>query len=114
MKTKKSGVELIAEERLEQIKKHGKTSEHDDRYSKGELVNAAVVCLDGELYWKEEDIHGPESGCITFHICRMDETEWKLPLEKNRVHQLKVAGALMAAEIDRLQRIKNKIRHNVN
>ena len=45
---------------------------------------------------------------------------WKLPLKydgnvlqdnikcskKQRIHQLKVAGALIAAEIDRLQRIK--------
>lgn len=110
----KNGIELIAEERQEQIEKHGKTSDHDDKYSKEELANAAVVCLDDELYWKEEDIHGPESGCITFHVCRMDEKEWKLPLGKGRIHQLKVAGALIAAEIDRIQRIKKKTRHEAN
>lgn len=41
----KSGIELIAEERQEQIKKHGWNAEHDHLHEDGELKLAAMYAL---------------------------------------------------------------------
>ena len=110
----KTGVELIAEERQEQLGKHGKTADHDDQLYNGELTDAAVICATESLvYYSKKHANG-----ITFEVLRMDD--WNLPVKyygnvllnnnksstEERIHQLKVAGALIAAEIDRIQRIK--------
>jgi hypothetical protein len=88
----KSGIELIAEERQEQIEKHGFTNEyqreHPEYYSKGELVDAA---------------------CYAMYLHNMIwPTDWN-DMYKQKIYnksykdRLIVAGALIAAEIDRLQ-----------
>ena len=107
-------MELIAEERQEHFTKHGKTADHDDQLYNGELTDAAVICAtDTVIYYKREYANG-----VIFEVLRMDG--WNLPVKykgnvlldndkcssKKRVHQLKVAGALIAAEIDRIQRLK--------
>ena len=84
----KTGAELIAEERLEQIEKHGWDIEHDSCYENEELLQAAVFCICDEL---EE---WPDGWSEYF--------EDKI-LAKDRIGQLTVAGAFIAAEIDRLQ-----------
>lgn len=84
-----TGIELIAEERRQQIEKHGFDEANDDQYFQGELVGAAE-CILGE-----NTSVFPE----TWHPGWM-----KKFLGKPRVEQLAIAGALIAAEIDRLQR----------
>lgn len=108
----KTGIQLIAEERKEQIKKHKWTSKHDDIHILGELAEAAVVCASNiKLYWRKDHTDG-----CSFNLLQMPN--WNLPVKYNgnvlipnynsttdeRIHQLKVAGALIAAEIDRLLR----------
>jgi hypothetical protein len=86
----KTGVELIAEERQEQIEKHGFDVIHDvEYYSKNELIQAACFAIHPEQFkwpagWDEEFAS-------------------KIRMKPNKVERLKVAGALIAAEIDRLQ-----------
>lgn len=96
-----TGAEMISIERQRQISKEGYTQEHDDERSGGTLVTAAIayaiaaqrqfhfgkIDLDfvGEMYWP------------------FGAGSWK---PKNQIHNLTVAGALIAAEIDRLQRQK--------
>lgn len=82
-----TGIELIAQERYEQINKHG-FNESDKDYDEEELIQAAIYALNPMIYtW-------PNGWGSHFGM--------KI-LEKDRVGQLKVAGALIAAEIDRIQ-----------
>lgn len=81
-----SGVELIAQERQRQIDVEGYRPEHDRHHCNGELVDAAACYLAPRLadkYWP-------------WH-----RSYWK-PSPDNRVRELVKAGALIAAEIDRL------------
>lgn len=83
----KTGIELIAEERQEQIVKHGFDARHDEGESFN-LTNAAVFVLTGD------EIYYPESW----------EVKWKNKfMGKNYKDSLIAAGALIAAELDRLQ-----------
>jgi len=109
----KTGIELINEERREQIEIHGWSLEHDKQYVNKELVQAAEFCMltagmiDKNVFW-------PPSW--DFRYAR------KI-LIKDKIGQLTVAGAflmaenarrgdrfhderinLIAAEIDRLQK----------
>lgn len=81
-------VELINEERVEQIEVHGFTIDHDKkRNSKGQLAKAAAFVLTKDPY------HFPSDW----------SEEWYNKLSKKKgVEALKVAGALIAAEIKRL------------
>jgi hypothetical protein len=87
----KTGIELIAQERKEQVKKHGFTTQHDqDTHYEGELLAAANFA-------------------ITYNdsILPSGFEEFKSKMGyKNKVQRLAVAGALIAAEIDRLNSLK--------
>lgn len=82
-----TGVELIARERQEQIEKHGWTAEHDDAHGSGELAEAASVILRSS--WDSWPF----------------EAHWADKIaSKPYVERLTIAGALIAAEIDREMR----------
>lgn len=88
----KSGIEIIRNERKEQREKHGYDSAHDDQHINSEMVKFAVFCITGY------DVHYPSNW----------DTSHKLKIfKKDRVDQLGIAGAMIAAEIDRLQRKKS-------
>lgn len=89
----KTGIELIAEERQRQIDVEGWMAEHDDRHIKGELANAAA-CYARYPHFPWPNKNWPWS------------IEWWKPTPKNRIRELQKAGALVAAEIDRLLRIE--------
>ncbi len=91
----KTGIELIAEERQEQVEKHGWTKEHDAGHKDGTLAKVAAVLCCLNTSCSVEDNARP-LGIVE---------DWGLTQKLNgdRIHQLKVAGALCAAEIDRLQ-----------
>lgn len=89
----KSGIELIAEERWEQVYKHSWGMDHDADHQYGELAkNAAALAVIGT----DADIT---------EIGEPFEDDWGLceKLKGDRLKALIVAGALIAAEIDRLQ-----------
>jgi len=96
---KKTGIELIDEERREQIEKHGWDKEHDEQHEYGELRKMAAIlcCMDTDAY--VEDAGDFNSGT---NIWGLEEK-----LKDDEIHRLKVAGALIAAEIDRLQALSN-------
>jgi hypothetical protein len=83
-----TGIELIAKERDEQINKHGWDLSNDSDYENEELLQAAVYCI-------SQEIEEWPTGWNTFFQDKI--------LLKDRIGQLKVAGAFIAAEIDRLQ-----------
>ena len=102
----KTGVEIIAEERKRQIDVEGWTLEHDSTYFREELAQAAACYAIPE---KNRDLTCSFSGTY-YPILWPNGWQikfWK-PSPANRIKELAKAGALIAAEIDRLQRIKTK------
>ena len=86
----KSGAIQIIDERARQINEEKWDDEHDDKHKHNQLVRAAVCYLMPEwmsALWPWAPV-------------------WWKPSPDNRVRELVKAGALIAAEIDRLQRIK--------
>jgi hypothetical protein len=103
MSDKKTGVELITEERARQTTVKGYTSDHDDEHVHGEIAWAAVcyAAPDHVYRWRTRGGH-------------CDPWPWSLEYDKrppvsppveDRVRALVKAGALIAAEIDRLNRL---------
>ena len=95
----KTGIELIAIERQEQIEKHGYTIERDvDSYdfenNDGlyELPVMAIAAIEGN------DGHAP-AGWDLVLVQKICDKEYK--------DRLIIAGALIAAEIDRIQALEN-------
>ncbi len=106
----KSGAQLIALERNRQIKIEGWTPEHDDIHTHGEMRLAAVAYA----YY----VHGItpliNSGYTsTIPIDPPDmwpwEKSWWKPSDDPRRNLVK-AGALIAAEIDRLRRAEQRLK----
>lgn len=95
----KTGVEIIAEERKRQIDVEGWSFKNDDRYTDEELAYAAVS-YGMPLEWREPVLSIPATWPWAIEC-------WK-PTPDDRIKELAKAGALIAAEIDRLQRIKTK------
>ena len=83
-----SGANRILNERVRQINKEGYSYEHDDEHIDGEIAMAAAAYTIPEpKFWPWRD------------------SEWKP--SGDRIKDLTKAGALIAAEIDRLLRKQN-------
>lgn len=98
-----TGIEIIAAERNRQIEKEGWTPEHDASHVRGELAKAAACYAYPPL--ARADI-SPDIGKPPF-IWPFSAAFWK-PTPDNRIKELAKAGALIAAEIDRLLSESNK------
>lgn len=94
-----TGVELIAAERQRQIEVEGWTAQHDDDHDMGEMAAAAIcyatTAVDNEI----RSLEGSDTDWWPW------EMSWWKPSE-DPIRNLVKAGALIAAEIDRLQRSK--------
>jgi hypothetical protein len=85
----KTGVELIAQERHEQIEKHDRTIERDAKFNANGEMKAVARYILGV---------GTDS-----EYPRNWSSDWKFKLDrKTPVEKLVIAGAFIAAEIDRL------------
>lgn len=92
----KSGIELITIERKQQIRKHGFTKKHDQRYVKGELLQAALFAL---------ELVGHNFGYTA--IKNVWPNGWSERFEnslraKDDIGKLTIAGAFYMAEQDRI------------
>jgi len=97
-----TGIELIAEERLRQVSEEGWTPEHDAEHVNGELADAAACYAATPDFRDELEEHTDEG--LADLLWPWDASWWK-PSPDDRVRELVKAGALIAAEIDRLQRL---------
>lgn len=105
---KTSAIHLIANERERQVKEEGYSSEHDMEHGRQELVWAAVCYLTPQCrrspatrfknVYDEEVLPYPEDW-------PWDAESWK-PIPDNRIRELVKAGALIVAEIERLQKLE--------
>lgn len=96
----KTGIEIIKEERDRQINTEGFGNSRDDAYHNGELADAA------SCYAATGDTHTGKN-FFDLKIPRnfrwpWNEFWWK---PTTRIRDLAKAGALIAAEIDRIQRL---------
>jgi hypothetical protein len=99
-----TGIELIAAERKRQIDEEGWTAEGDDKLDHDELANAAVC------YAVPED---QRDWYLLDRFWLFGEESYK-PTPDNRIRELTKAGALIAAEIDRLLRLEEKTKEDGN
>ena len=84
----KTGIDLILAERWEQIRKHGRTIERDAIENEDGQLKYGAQALIAEI---EEDFPSDwEKGL------------WDRLMAKPEIERLTIAGALIAAEIDRL------------
>lgn len=93
-----TGIQRITAERQRQIEKEGWTAEHDVEHGQGELARVAAC-------------YALRPFCpITIRSMWPDSWayEWWKPTPKNRIRELEKSGALIAAEIDRLQIVEGQ------
>lgn len=98
-KKMKTGIELIAEERAEQLGKHGRTVEKDVQENQDFQLSIGATRLISRILFFEISDQQPPDGWDYGAYLRMCSKSFK--------ERLVIAGALLAAEIDRLQFIEN-------
>jgi hypothetical protein len=118
----KTGVELIAEERQRQIEVEGWSKEHDEAHKNGELSIAAACYAVNKLPDMRVQALRKESGFFSgnagdrgdrglvsgwYDAWPFNES-WDKRYRHDRLRSLIAAGALIAAEIDRLNAIQNQ------
>ncbi len=87
-----TGVELIAAERERQQAEEGYSPDHDREHTENELARAAAV------YAVPENLRGLNDAI------RLWPEDWYFkPTPRDRVRELVKAGALIAAELDRIE-----------
>lgn len=90
-------LDMIAAERQRQQTEEGFTPEHDDEHQNGEIAEAAACYAAGTAVFYETDLPlwpwNPNAA----------DGE-RIIQQKPRLRQLVIAGALIVAEIERLQR----------
>lgn len=96
----KTGIEMIREERARQVSQEGRTPDHDDEHGGCELTEAAM-CY-GCAATQQINLGNRANVTDTPDTWPWDFKWWK-PSE-DPIRNLVKAGALIAAEIDRLQR----------
>lgn len=101
----KTGIELIAEERQRQIEVEGWTKEHDTEHIDDSLAFAAVCYAIPHAYRKFSYCPSRKERLPEFWPW---DKEWWKPCPQDRIRELVKAGALIAAEIDKLQAQKGE------
>lgn len=101
-----SGIHAIANERLRQIEEEGYSFSHDDANEEGAMAIAAA------LYAFSAAHDGAHAHCVGLARRGMCPAQWPWPADSwkptNRRADLVKAGALIAAEIDRLDRLERE------
>lgn len=97
-----NGANLIQKERVRQIDDEKFIPSHDASHVNGELVDAAHCYLNAkrlrEVFYSEDAVP----------LRWPWEDEWWKPTPEDRIRELVKAGALIAAEIDRLLALQYK------
>lgn len=91
-----SGVMQIAAERANQVSKHSYTEEHDRQWVDGQLVRAAEYLLG------EATEHETPTGHEANRPFAWEPKRWQKMCAKDYTDRVRIAGALCAAELDRL------------
>jgi len=90
----KTGIELIAEERRQQIEQHGRTVKADVDFNTGEQLRKAAHRL---IEVCPSELNPPKG---------WDGNIWAKMCRKPYLERMVIAGSLLAAEIDRVKYAK--------
>lgn len=94
------GIEFIARERRRQIEEEGYSTGRDSKYTGNQLAYAAICYI---LPDEARHLKFNEDGLKTLiQILWPWGSKWWKPTPEDRIKELSKAGALIAAEIDRL------------
>lgn len=108
----KTGSELIKEERERQIEKENRISVDDDIYLNQELLHASKAYIESSTIFQRNQNPYSQLRMVGILIWpRSWDVNFFKP--KDPISDLVRAGALIAAEIDRLQRL-NEHNKNIN
>lgn len=99
----KTGIEIIKEERERQVSNEGWTSAHDDAHENGEMSDMAACFAAGRNIY--ELVERSDYVFLYKELFPFD-SKWDKRGKHNRLRELAKAGALIAAEIDRILRIE--------
>jgi hypothetical protein len=101
-------VDDVLAERQRQIAVEGWTPEHDDAHDRGELADAASCYARGtdRITWQTPDPEFPRRKVMTGRILWPWAAQWWKPTDRRR--NLVKAGALILAEIERLDRAEGR------
>lgn len=100
------GFGLIAEERTRQVVEEGWTAEHDDQHKNCELLSAVLCYLGMAASLSDDTDAGAELRDGLLRDWPWAPKWWKPSIDP--VRNLVKAGALIAAEIDRILREEEK------
>lgn len=92
-----NGIELIRHERTEQIEKHHRSIEQDWKFNDREQLKIAAVKLLKNTVLQESCPKG------------WDSMIWDRMVNKSYRERLVLAGAMLAAEIDRLNYVADRV-----
>lgn len=98
----KTGIELIAQERKEQIEKHGLDDTHTPRKI---LTQAAIFCINNISLQKGAKVlmdNYPRYRLITDFYMSVQYKRDRMSDNDFQIEMLKIAGAFLAASIDKL------------
>lgn len=106
----KTGIELITEERQKQIDKHGFTAEHhalnsEKWYDEHQLTSCASLLIHQE---QEDGLRESLINLGETQLKNWDLNWFRNMMERSDRERLIIAGALIAAELDRLNYIELK------
>lgn len=98
-------ITLIAIERQRQINTEGWTAEHDDEHDNHEMAIAAACYAAPGAPQGFSVGNRPRNKLLPFWPWAQS---WWKPTPDNRIRELTKAGALIVAEIERLQRLEER------
>lgn len=102
-----AAVRLIHDERARQVHQEGWTPEHDDEHADSELARAAACyALDERTMERRVDGDASDRTLVSglVPVIWPWSVRWWKPTPGDRIRELVKAGALIVAEIERLQR----------
>jgi hypothetical protein len=103
------GISRIANERSRQVEEEGWSPNHDENeHPDGELIKAAICYAAKAAGIEVRERETVFSGPVEASYC--DPWPWDRKFDKrskhSKIHCLEIAGALIAAELDRLLTVK--------
>ena len=107
---KSIGLDLITEERIRQIVEEGRSLDHDQQHESSQLLYAAICYASPEPIFVKRNIVSQKKGCIGTSF----QDPWPYDFadkreEHSRIKQLQIAGALIAAELDRINKLNEAV-----
>lgn len=105
----KTGIEIIADERKKQIEKHGFTGEHHADHPEWYDQDQLITCARLLIYYKDDENSDGLRNSFRMMCPENWDKEWFEDMfDRPYEDRKRIAGALIAAEFDRLSVIESR------